>query len=50
LTRLAGEACDGVFLHAFSHSRYYFPLPDYEPERVSDFIQAVHKAGEAAVP
>jgi probable F420-dependent oxidoreductase len=27
----------------------YFPLPDsYEPERVSDFIAAVHKAGAAA--
>lgn len=26
----------------------YFPLPDYEPERVSDFIKAVHKADEAA--
>jgi len=27
----------------------YFPLPDhYEPERVSDFIEAVHKAGAAA--
>jgi hypothetical protein len=26
----------------------YFPLPDYEPERLSDFIRAVHKAGEAA--
>jgi probable F420-dependent oxidoreductase len=26
----------------------YFPLPDYEPERLSDFIKAVHKAGEAA--
>ena len=26
----------------------YFPLPDYEPERLSDFIQAVHKASDAA--
>jgi hypothetical protein len=28
----------------------YFPLPDsYEPERLSDFIAAVHKAAAAAV-
>ena len=25
----------------------YFPLPNYEPERVSDFMKAVHKASEA---